>query len=63
MYENIIALAQMSEEQRDKYCDDKVARVYAENPKLAKEVDDRVDALINQMFGEPVRPSRVRREE
>lgn len=53
----------MSEEQRDKYCDDKVARVYAENPKLAKEVDDRVDALINQMFGEPVRPSRVRREE
>ena len=63
MYENIIALAQMSEEQRDKYVEYKVDRTHAENPKLAKEVDDRVDALINQMFGEPVRPSRVRREE
>lgn len=63
MYEEIIVLAQMSEEQRDKYVEDKVERIHADNPKLAKEADDRVDALKEMLFGDTVRPVRVRREE
>ena len=60
MYEEIIVCAQMSEEQRNKYVEDKIERTYAENPKLAKEVDDRVDALMEMLFGEADRPGRVR---
>lgn len=62
MYENIIALAQMSEEQRDKYVEYKVDRTHAENPKLAKEVDERVDALFEMLFGETVKHGRVEEE-
>ena len=60
MYEKIIVLAQMSEEQRDKYIEDE--RTHAENPKLAKEIDDRADALFEMLFGDTVRPGRVEEE-
>lgn len=63
MYEKIIVLAQMSEEQRNKYVEDKVERIHADNPKLAKEIDERVDALFEMLFGDTVRPGRVRMEE
>ena len=62
MYEEIIALAQMSEEQRNKYVEDKVERSHADNPKLAKEADDRVDALMEMLFGDTVRPGKAEEE-
>ena len=52
----------MSEEQRNKYSEDEVERIHAENPKLAKEVDERVDALFEMLFGDTVRPGRVEEE-
>ena len=61
MYEKIIVLAQMSEEQRDKYIEDE--RTHAENPKLAKEVDEHSDALFEMLFGCTFRPSRVGEKE
>lgn len=62
-YKKIVENASMSEEQRNKYVEDKVERSHADNPKLAKEADDRVDALMEMLFGDTVRPGRVRMEE
>ena len=63
MYEEIIVLAQMSEEQRDKYAEDEVERIHTENPKPAKEIDERTHALFEMLFGDTVRPGRVEEEE
>lgn len=63
MYEKIIVCAQMSEEQRNKYVEDEVERTHAENPKLAKEMDERAYALLEMLFGNTVRPGRVEEEE
>lgn len=61
-YKEIVENASMSEEQRNKYSEDEVERIHAENPKLAKEVDERVDALFEMLFGDTVRPGRVEEE-
>lgn len=62
-YKEIVKNALMYEEQRNKYAEDEMARLYAENPKLAKEVDERVDALLEMLFGETVKHGRVEEEE
>ena len=61
-YKEIVENASMSEEQRNKYSEDEVERIHAENPKLAKEVDERVDALFEMLFRDTVRPGRVEEE-
>lgn len=61
-YKEIVENASMSEEQRNKYSEDEVERIHAENPKLAKELDERVDALFEMLFGDTVRPGRVEEE-
>lgn len=61
-YKKIVKNASMPEEQRNKYSEDEVERIHAENPKLAKEVDERVDALFEMLFGETVKHGRVEEE-
>ena len=62
-YKEIVENASMSEEQRNKYSEDEVERIHAENPKPAKEIDERTHALFEMLFGDTVRPGRVEEEE
>ena len=62
LYKKIVKNASMSEEQRNKYVEDEVERTHAENPKLAKEIDERAYALFEMLFGDTVRPGRVEEE-
>lgn len=61
-YKEIVENASMSKEQRNKYAEDKVERAHAENQKLAKEIDERADALFEMLFGDTVRPGKAEEE-